>query len=90
MADRISAEDTQRLKILQKYSFAPAGTFGYSKAEVSGGGVDTSEVNPHTMESKIIDGLYFAGEVLDITGRLGGYNLQWAFSSAAVCAKAIQ
>ena len=71
------------------YSFAPAGTFGYTKAEVSRGGVDTSQVDSNNMQSKLQDNLYFIGEVLDVTGELGGYNFQWAFSSAFTLAKAI-
>jgi len=79
-----------RLQNLSHYVFAPAGTFGYSKAEVTKGGVDTSEVDSATMMSKKEEGLYFIGEVLDVTGRLGGYNFQWAFSSAFICAKHIK
>jgi len=78
------------LKTLNHYSFAPAGTFGYSKAEVTKGGVCTDEVDAATMMSKKVEGLYFTGEVLDVTGRLGGYNFQWAFSSAYVCARGIK
>jgi predicted Rossmann fold flavoprotein len=54
---------------------------GYGAAEVTGGGVDTDEVSSKSMESKKVPGLYFVGEVLDVTGELGGYNLQWAWSS---------
>jgi predicted flavoprotein YhiN len=75
------------LKILNHYSFAPAGTFGYSKAEVTKGGVCTDEVDANTMMSQKTEGLFFTGEVLNVTGRLGGYNFQWAFSSAYTCAK---
>jgi len=83
--------ELQRLQCLSHYVFAPAGTFGYSKAEVTKGGVeDTSEVDSATMMSKKEEGLYFIGEVLDVTGRLGGYNFQWAFSSAFICAKHIK
>jgi predicted Rossmann fold flavoprotein len=79
----------RRLERLHDYRFAPAGTFGYSKAEVTRGGVATVEVDPETLESRRVPGLYFVGEVLDVTGELGGYNFQWAFSSAAVCAEAL-
>jgi hypothetical protein len=79
-----------KLNILNNYSLAPAGTFGYSKAEVTRGGVVTNEIDPYTMMSNKVDNLYFMGEVLDVTGELGGYNLQWAFSSAFVCAKALK
>ena len=59
----------------------PTGTEGYRKAEATGGGVSTEEISSQTMESKRVPGLFFCGEVLDITGRLGGYNLHWAFAS---------
>ncbi len=78
------------LEGLHHYSFAPAGTFGYSKAEVTKGGVATDEVHRESMMSQRERGLYFVGEVLDVTGQLGGYNFQWAFSSAYCCAKAIK
>ncbi|MBN2824059.1 MAG: aminoacetone oxidase family FAD-binding enzyme [Campylobacterales bacterium] len=74
---------------LSSYSFAPAGNFGYSKAEVTKGGVSTDEIDAQTMQSCLVDNLYFIGEVLDVTGQLGGYNFQWAFSSAYQCAKDI-
>jgi predicted Rossmann fold flavoprotein len=86
----ISSEELQKLRTLNDYTFAPAGTFGYSKAEVTKGGVSTDEITCGTMESKLERGLYFIGEVLDVTGRLGGYNFQWAFSSAFVCAREIK
>jgi predicted Rossmann fold flavoprotein len=86
----ISSDELHRLRTLQTYSFAPAGTFGYSKAEVTRGGVVTDEVDAETMESKKLKGLFFIGEVLDVTGELGGYNFQWAFSSAFVCAQCLK
>jgi predicted Rossmann fold flavoprotein len=86
---QLTAQELEKLQTLSHYSFAPAGTFGYAKAEVTKGGVETSEVESNTMMSKKEDGLYFIGEVLDVTGRLGGYNFQWAFSSAYSCAKHI-
>jgi len=89
-ASALSAEEQQRLKSLQAYTFAPAGTFGYSKAEVTRGGVSTDEIDAGTMESSQDKGLFFVGEVLDVTGELGGYNFQWAFSSAFVCAQRIK
>lgn len=60
------------------------GSTGLSQAQVCSGGIDTTEVDPHTMESRLHKGLYFAGELLDIDGACGGYNLQWAWSSGAV------
>ena len=84
---QLTKQELETLQNLSHYSLAPAGTFGYAKAEVTKGGVETSEVDSSTMMSKKEDGLYFIGEVLDVTGRLGGYNFQWAFSSAYSCAK---
>lgn len=86
---KLTLKEREILQMLSHYSFAPAGTFGYSKAEVTKGGVNTSEVESSTMMSKKEEGLYFIGEVLDVTGRLGGYNFQWAFSSAYSCAKSL-
>ncbi|PCJ20026.1 MAG: aminoacetone oxidase family FAD-binding enzyme [Candidatus Cloacimonadota bacterium] len=71
------------------YQLNPKSTSGYDKAEVTCGGVSTKDINPKTMEAKKQKGLYFIGEVLDVTGWLGGYNFQWAWSSAFACAKAI-
>ena len=85
--NKLSSDDLNKLEKLKHYSFSPAGTFGYSKAEVTNGGVATNEVDANTMQSKLVQGLFFTGEVLDVTGRLGGYNFQWAFSSAYTCAK---
>lgn len=66
---------------LHAWPFAPAGTAGFNKAEVCLGGVDTARISSKTMECRDVPGLFFTGEVLDVTGRLGGYNLQWAWSS---------
>lgn len=74
------AEKTEILK-LKEYKFAPAGTFGFERAEVTKGGVSTSELS-ESFESKKHKNLYFIGEVLDVTGMLGGYNLHFAFASA--------
>ncbi len=84
---KVDGTTMQKLQKLHNYSFAPAGNFGFSKAEVSKGGVLMRELNPYTLESLDISGLYFIGEVVDVTGELGGYNFQWAFSSGVVCAK---
>ena len=73
---------------LQNWSLTPSGTEGYAKAEVTAGGVDTRDLSQQTMESKQ-PGLYFIGEVVDITGWLGGYNFQWAWASAHACAQAL-
>jgi predicted flavoprotein YhiN len=69
------------LRLLQAWPFAPAGTEGYPKAEVTLGGVDTADISSKTMESRRVPRLFFIGEVVDITGWLGGYNFQWAWSS---------
>lgn len=66
---------------LQQWILRPAGNEGYKSAEVTMGGINTDEVSSKTMESRKVAGLYFVGEVLDVTGWLGGYNLQWAWSS---------
>jgi len=71
------------------WSITPSGTEGYAKAEVTAGGVDTRDLSSQTMESKRVPGLYFIGEVVDVTGWLGGYNFQWAWSSAMACARAL-
>jgi predicted Rossmann fold flavoprotein len=74
---------------LRCWELKPQGTEGYRKAEVTAGGVDTRELSSQTMESKRLPGLYFIGEVVDVTGWLGGYNFQWAWASAAACATAL-
>ncbi|WP_455756830.1 NAD(P)/FAD-dependent oxidoreductase [Sulfurimonas sp.] len=78
-----------KLEQIHNYEFAPAGNFGFTKAEVCRGGVLAEELNPTTLESRHVENLYFIGEVVDVTGELGGYNFQWAFSSGVVCAKNI-
>ncbi|MDE5879288.1 MAG: NAD(P)/FAD-dependent oxidoreductase, partial [Desulfovibrio sp.] len=70
-------------------SLTPAGTGGLDKAEVCSGGVDTAEVDPATMESRRVPGLHIIGELLDVTGRLGGYNLHWAWASATLAGRAL-
>ncbi|HEX2012727.1 MAG TPA: NAD(P)/FAD-dependent oxidoreductase [Roseateles sp.] len=74
---------------LQAWQLAPDGSEGWRKAEVMRGGVDTRELSSQTLESKRVPGLHFIGEVVDVTGWLGGYNFQWAWSSAAACARAL-
>ena len=86
---KITKEEKEKLKNIHNYEFAPAGNFGFTKAEVSRGGVLASELNIATLESLHVQNLYFIGEVVDVTGELGGYNFQWAFSSAVVCANAL-
>jgi predicted Rossmann fold flavoprotein len=72
---------------LHAWRVKPAGTEGYAKAEVTAGGVDTNELDAATMESKRVPGLYFIGEVVDVTGWLGGYNFQWAWASGAAAGR---
>jgi hypothetical protein len=74
---------------LQAWTIIPSGTEGYKKAEVTIGGVDTAELSSKTMVSKKVPGLYFIGEVIDVTGQLGGYNLQWAWSSGWVAGQVV-
>lgn len=74
---------------LQNWQVQPNGTEGYRTAEVTLGGVDTDELSSRTMEAKKVPGLYFIGEVMDVSGWLGGYNFQWAWSSAWACAQAL-
>ncbi len=73
---------------LHAWHLTPAGTEGYAKAEVTAGGVDTRELDAKTMQSRKIPGLFFIGEVVDVTGWLGGYNFQWAWASAVSAAAA--
>jgi predicted Rossmann fold flavoprotein len=75
------AELKQVASCLDKWSITPSGTAGYRKAEVTLGGVDTRELSSRTMEAKKVPGLYFIGEVVDVTGHLGGFNFQWAWAS---------
>ena len=86
------ASDKALLRLAERLSnweLTPTGTEGYKKAEVTVGGVDTKELSQQTLECKRVPGLYFIGEVVDITGWLGGYNFQWAWASAEACAQAL-
>jgi predicted Rossmann fold flavoprotein len=74
---------------LHRWRVIPAGTEGYAKAEVTVGGVDTAELDAKTMQAKRVPGLYFIGEVVDVTGWLGGYNFQWAWASAVSAGRAV-
>jgi predicted Rossmann fold flavoprotein len=74
---------------LENWPIVPSGTEGYRTAEVTLGGVDTAQVSSSTMESKMVSGLYFIGEVLDVTGHLGGYNFQWAWASGFAAGGAV-
>jgi len=74
---------------LARWTLLPNGSEGWRKAEVMAGGVDTHELDSQTLVSKRVPGLHFIGEVVDVTGWLGGYNFQWAWASAAACARAL-
>lgn len=75
---------------INRFVCLPAGTGGFSKAEVTAGGIDVREINPSTFGVRRVPGLYAIGELLDVTGRLGGFNLQWAWSSGFSAAKALE
>ena len=75
---------------IHRWQLVPSGTAGYRKAEVMRGGVDTDELDQRSMQAKKVPGLYFVGEAVDVTGWLGGYNFQWAWSSAVACGQALQ
>ena len=74
---------------LHDWTLTPEGTEGYAKAEVTAGGVDTDELSAKTMECKKVPGLHFIGEVVDVTGQLGGHNFQWAWASGAAAGRAV-
>jgi predicted Rossmann fold flavoprotein len=74
---------------IHAWSVLPSGTEGYAKAEVTAGGVDTRELSSKTMEARKVPGLYFIGEVVDVTGHLGGFNFQWAWASGAAAGRAV-
>ena len=82
-----SLKDLERQ--IHQWAVAPAGTEGYGKAEVTAGGVDTDELSAKTMESRKVPGLFFIGEVVDVTGHLGGFNFQWAWASGASAGRAL-
>jgi predicted Rossmann fold flavoprotein len=81
LASYTTAELQAMADRLHRWTVLPAGTEGYEKAEVTAGGVDTNELSSKTMEAKRAPGLYFIGEVVDVTGHLGGFNFQWAWAS---------
>ncbi|MGX2974314.1 NAD(P)/FAD-dependent oxidoreductase [Ursidibacter arcticus] len=94
LEDKVIAQLTKQnmdflVNFIHHWQFLPNGTEGYRTAEVTIGGVDTDYISSKTMEVKNTQGLYFIGEVLDVTGWLGGYNFQWAWSSAYACAMGI-
>jgi predicted Rossmann fold flavoprotein len=88
-----STFDNHALETLERsahqWTLVPAGTEGYEKAEVTAGGVNTGELSAKTMESRKVPGLFFIGEVVDVTGHLGGFNFQWAWASGACAGRVI-
>lgn len=86
--DSLSPKEVKKLShLIGEWKFEVSDTHGFKHAEVSGGGVSTAQVNPKTMESKLVEGLYFAGEVLDIVGRRGGFNFNFAWASGMIAGK---
>jgi len=85
-SDRVFADAERQL---HSWEVKPEGTEGYGKAEVTAGGVDTAELSAKTMESKKVPGLFFIGEVVDVTGQLGGFNFQWAWASGFCAGQAM-
>lgn len=88
-ADLNKKEIQNLADIFNAFTFTPQKLTGYEKAEITAGGISLKEISSKTMESKITQGLYFTGECLDVSGKLGGYNLAWAWASAAAAAKDI-
>jgi predicted Rossmann fold flavoprotein len=87
-ADWTNTSLTAMEQQIHNWQITPAGTEGYTKAEVTTGGVDTAELDAKTMQSRKVPGLFFIGEVVDVTGWLGGYNFQWAWASGVVAGEA--
>ncbi|WP_421785132.1 NAD(P)/FAD-dependent oxidoreductase [Hyphobacterium sp.] len=88
LADMSHAKIQEAVTALSHWSIKPAGTEGWRTAEVTAGGIDTKDLSSKTMESRMVPGLYFIGECVDVTGWLGGYNFQWAWASAYAAAQA--
>lgn len=89
LADTADKQLMQLADSAQPWTLTPSGTVGYKKAEVMRGGVDTRDLDQKSMQARYVPGLYFIGEVVDVTGWLGGYNFQWAWASAVACARAL-
>jgi len=89
LADMADKPLMQLAQSAQPWTLTPSGTVGYKKAEVMRGGVDTRELDQKSMQARKVPGLYFIGEVVDVTGWLGGYNFQWAWASAMACGRAL-
>lgn len=84
IADRPDRQLRDLGAIINQWPLVPAGSEGYRTAEVTVGGVHTADLSSKTMQARHVPGLYFIGEVVDVTGHLGGYNFQWAWSSGFV------
>ena len=89
IADLSDAKLREVAALAQAWPFAPGGSEGYAKAEVTLGGIDTAALSSQTMEAKAVPGLHVIGEAVDVTGHLGGFNFQWAWSSGFACGQAI-
>ncbi len=89
LADMSDVSAANLALMIQEWRVKPAGSEGFRTAEVTKGGVDTDELSSKTMEAKTVPGLYFIGEVVDVTGHLGGHNFQWAWASAVACGQEI-
>lgn len=89
MADLSDARLRAVATLARSWQFVPAGSEGYAKAEVTLGGIDTAALSSQTMEAKAVPGLHVIGEAVDVTGHLGGFNFQWAWSSGFACAQAL-
>lgn len=87
LADLSNAAIDEIVAGIHAFRLVPGGTEGYRTAEVTLGGVDTADINQKTMQSRLVPGLYFVGEVMDVTGHLGGHNFQWAWSSGAAAGR---
>ena len=84
--DLDSTEKKAMYSLLKQWKFKVSGTNSFSNAQVTAGGINTKEINPKTLESNMVPNLFFAGEILDVDGDCGGFNLQWAWSSGAIAA----
>jgi len=82
------AQISTLIQVIKCWTFSATGTKSWNEAQVTAGGVDTADIHPQTMESRIAQGLYFAGEIMDVDGDCGGYNLQWAWSTGILAGKA--
>ncbi|AKI01602.1 flavoprotein, HI0933 family [Hoeflea sp. IMCC20628] len=89
LADLSNAAIEEIVAGIRNFRIVPGGTEGYRTAEVTLGGVETAQINQKTMESQLVPGLHFIGEVMDVTGHLGGHNFQWAWSSGAAAGRSV-